>query len=101
MTEKCKDWRWPTSAPLSSGHILIFNTLAANDSASFRVSLGPIAANIRIPFPIEETVCLSTDTEADATRCSITGLESLKAVPGNPLKLTFHCRRLESNFGDV
>jgi len=40
---------------------------------------------------------LSTDTEADATRCSITGIESLKAVPGDPHKLTFHCRRLEPN----
>ena len=57
-----------TVPPVSSGHILSFKTLDAIASTSLRVSSGAIAAKTSTPFPIEEISCLSTVTEAEATR---------------------------------
>lgn len=62
----------PTADPVCSslqGHILNFRTFAAMDSTSFAVSSRPTAAKTRSPFPMDETSCESTVTEAEATRC--------------------------------
>lgn len=62
-------WHEPyTVPPASSGHNLNFKTFAAIASTSFCVSSDATAANTSTPLPIDETSCLSTVTEADATR---------------------------------
>lgn len=51
----------------------IFNIFAAHCSESFKVSSLLTAAKARTPFPMEETIFPSTETEAEWTRCNITG----------------------------
>jgi len=60
-----------TPAPVSSGQSFIFRTFAAINSTSFLVSPGPIAAKTSTPFPMDETIFWSTDTDPDSTRWSM------------------------------
>lgn len=57
-----------TLPPESSSQSLILRILVAMLSHSFSVSPGATAARTRIPLPIEDTIVLSTVTEADNTR---------------------------------
>lgn len=63
-----------TLPPESSSQSLILSSLAAMDSHSFSVSPGATAAKTSMPFPMEDTVFLSTVTLADRTLCKITGM---------------------------